>query len=107
MKKFLNLLFKEVKELITVQLFVSLLFTIFLFYFIGQMAKTEMRKAGRTQKIAVLNLDDSAFSSQLVSNLKTANFEPEMIQGGGQGAGHRSDKRKRGQPLARHPARIR
>ena len=81
MKKFLNLLFKEVKELITVQLFVSLLFTIFLFYFIGQMAKTEMKKAGRTQKIAVLNLDDSAFSNQLVSNLKTANFEPEMIQG--------------------------
>ncbi len=81
MKKFLNLLLKEVKELITLQLFVSLLFTIFLFYFIGQMAKTEMKKAGRTQKIAVLNLDDSAFSNQLVGNLKTANFQPEMIQG--------------------------
>ena len=81
MKKFLNLLVKEVKELITLQLFVSLLFTIFLFYFIGQMAKTEMKRAGRTQKIAVLNLDDSAFSNQLVSNLKTANFEPEILQG--------------------------
>ena len=80
MKKFINLLIKEVKELITVQLFVSLLFTIFLFYFIGQMAKTEMKKAAQTQTIAVLNLDDSAFSNQLVSNLKTVNFRPEMIE---------------------------
>ena len=49
MNKFLNLLIKEIKELITLQLLVSLLFTIFLFYFIGQMAKTEMKKAMRTQ----------------------------------------------------------
>jgi ABC-2 type transport system permease protein len=81
MNKFLNLLVKEVKELITLQLLVSLLFTIFLFYFIGQMAKTEMKKAMRTQKIAVLNLDDSPFSEQLIGNLKTANFQAEMVKG--------------------------
>jgi len=80
MNKFLNLLFKEIKELITLQLFISLLFTIFLFYFIGQMAKTEMKKAMRTQKIAVLNLDDSPFSGQLIDNLKTANFQAEMVK---------------------------
>jgi ABC-2 type transport system permease protein len=80
MKKFINLLLKEVRELITMQLFISLLFTIFLFYFIGQMAKTEMKKATRTQKIAVLNLDNSPFSDQLVGNLKTANFQPEMVK---------------------------
>jgi len=80
MNKFLNLLYKEIKELITLQLLISLLFTIFLFYFIGQMAKTEMKKAMRTQKIAVLNLDDSPFSEQLIGNLKTANFEPQMVK---------------------------
>jgi ABC-2 type transport system permease protein len=80
MKKFINLLLKEVRELITMQLFISLLFTVFLFYFIGQVAKTEMKKAARTQKIAVLNLDDSPFSDQLVGNLKTANFQPEMVK---------------------------
>jgi len=80
MNKFLNLLIKEVKELITLQLLISLLFTIFLFYFIGQMAKTEMKKAMRTQKIAVLNLDDSPFSEQLIGNLKTANFQAEMVE---------------------------
>jgi ABC-2 type transport system permease protein len=80
MNKFLNLLIKEVKELITLQLLISLLFTVFLFYFIGQMAKTEMKKAMRTQKIAVLNLDDSPFSEQLIGNLKTANFQAEMVK---------------------------
>ena len=80
MNKFFNLLVKEVKELITLQLLISLLFTIFLFYFMGQMAKTEMKRAMRTQKIAVLNLDDSPFSEQLIGNLKTANFQPEMLR---------------------------
>jgi len=81
MKKFMNLLVKEVKEMITMQLLISLLFTVFLFYFIGQMAKTEMKRAMRTQKIAVLNLDDSRFSQELISNLKTANFQVEMPEG--------------------------
>ena len=80
MNKFLNLLIKEIKELITLQLLISLLFTIFLFYFIGQMAKTEMKKAMRMQKIAVLNLDDSPFSEQLIGDLKTANFQAEMVR---------------------------
>jgi len=80
MNKFLNLLIKEVKELVTLQLFISLLFTMFLFYFMGQMAKTEMKKAMRTQKIAVLNLDDSPFSEQLIGNLKSANFQAEMVK---------------------------
>jgi ABC-2 type transport system permease protein len=79
MKKFINLLRKEIKELITMQLFISLLFTIFLFYFIGQMVKTEMKKAMRVQKIAVLNLDDSAFSKNLITGLKSANFEPQEV----------------------------
>ena len=54
---FFNLLIKEVKELITLQLVISLLFTIFLFYFIGQMAKTEMKKA---RKFPTVSLDEIA-----------------------------------------------
>ena len=79
MKKFLNLLQKEIRELITMQLFISLLFTIFLFYFIGQMLKTEMKKAMRVQEIAVLNLDDSALSQNLLGALRSANFEPKPV----------------------------
>jgi len=80
MKKFMNLLGKEMKELITLQLFISLLFTIFLFYFIGQMLKSEVKKAMRVQKIAVLNLDESPFSEQLIGGLKGANFQVEMAK---------------------------
>jgi len=79
MKKFLNLLQKEIRELITIQLFISLLFTIFLFYFIGQMLRTEVKKAMRVQQIAVLNLDESAFSQDLIGALKSANFEPKVV----------------------------
>ncbi len=81
MKKFLNLLFKEIRELITLQLFISLLFTVFLFYFIGQMAKTEMKRAMRTQKIAVLDLDTSPLSQQLTDSLPLARFEVEKLAG--------------------------
>ena len=81
MKKFLNLLTKEIRELITLQLFISLLFTVFLFYFIGQMAKTEMKRAMRIQKIAVLDLDGSPLSQQLTDSLSLANFQVEKLQG--------------------------
>ncbi len=81
MKKFLNLLAKEIRELITLQLFISLLFTVFLFYFIGQMAKSEMKRAMRTQKIAVLDLDASTLSQQLTDSLNMARFHVEKLQG--------------------------
>jgi len=80
MKKFLNLLAKEIRELITLQLFISLLFTIFLFYFIGQMAKSEMKRAMRIQKIAVLDLDASLLSRQLTDSLRSANFQVEKVE---------------------------
>jgi len=80
MKKFLNLLAKEIRELITLQLFISLLFTIFLFYFIGQMAKSEMKRAMRIQKIAVLDLDASPLSRQLTDSLRSANFQVEKVE---------------------------
>lgn len=82
MKKFLNLLQKEIRELLTMQLLISLLFTIFLFYFIGQMLKTEMKKAMKVQEIAVLNLDSSELSANLVGALKMANFEPKAVPEG-------------------------
>jgi ABC-2 type transport system permease protein len=80
MKKFVNLLAKEIRELITLQLFISLLFTIFLFYFIGQMAKSEMKRAMRTQKIAILDLDASLLSRQLTDSLRSANFQVEKVE---------------------------
>lgn len=75
MKKYSNLLFKEIKELINKQLVLSLLMMVAIFYFVGQMAKTEMKKAVATQKISVMDLDGSDLSRGLVAGLKAANFD--------------------------------
>ncbi len=80
MKKFLNLLKKEIRELITRQLIFSLLFTLVLFYFIGQLAKGEVKKAAAAQKISALDLDDSQFSNELVKGLQSANFKVELLK---------------------------
>jgi len=80
MKKFTNLLAKEIRELITFQLLISLVFMVILFYFIGQMAKSEVKRAMRKQKIAFLNLDSSPFSQELIQNLRAGNFEPVPLQ---------------------------
>ncbi|MBM3312739.1 MAG: ABC transporter permease, partial [Candidatus Aminicenantes bacterium] len=45
MKKFRNLFFKEVKELLSKQLIVSLLLMMGMFYFIGQMTRKEAARA--------------------------------------------------------------
>ena len=45
MKRFTNLLKKEIKELVTKQLIISLAFTVLLFNFIGQVSKKEVQKA--------------------------------------------------------------
>ena len=80
MKKFLNLLKKEIRELITRQLIISLLFTLGLFYFIGQLAKGEVKKAAAAQKISVLDLDHSQFSQELIKGLQSANFNIELMK---------------------------
>jgi len=80
MKKFLNLLVKEIRELITVQLIVSLLFTLVLFYFIGQLAKREVKRATATQKIFALDLDNSQLSHDLINGLGSANFKVELMK---------------------------
>jgi ABC-2 type transport system permease protein len=81
MKKFTNLLLKEIRDLVNKQLIISLLMMVAIFYFIGQMAKTEMKKAAGTQKISVMDLDQSDLSRGLAGGLKSANFEIEWNQG--------------------------
>ncbi len=80
MKKFANLLVKEIRELITLQLIVSLLFMIVIFYFIGQITKKEVRRAAAAQKISVLDQDESATSKGLLDNLSSLNYKIEWLK---------------------------
>jgi len=75
MKRFANLLKKEIKELLTKQLVISLAFTVILFNFIGQVSKKEVRKAIGIQTISVLDEDGSAGSKDLLKNLASARFK--------------------------------
>ncbi|HEX9902550.1 MAG TPA: ABC transporter permease [Acidobacteriota bacterium] len=77
MKKFTNLLAKEIRELVTKQLVISLVMTFVLFYFIGQLAKSEARRAAAPQKIAALDLDGSDVSRNLLQSLRSLNYQIE------------------------------
>ena len=81
MNKFKNLLMKEIRELVTKQLVISLVMTMALFYFIGNLAKSEVKKAATSQKIAVLDLDGSEMSSGLLANMKSMNFAVDKFPG--------------------------
>ncbi len=81
MKKFTNLLLKEIRELITLQLVISLLFTLVLFYFMGQMSKREVSRAVSAQKISALDLDNSQFSQELIAGLQSARIKVETMKG--------------------------
>ena len=75
MKRFTNLLKKEIKELVTKQLIISLAFTVILFNFIGQVSKKEVRKAIGVQTISALDEDGSAASKALLKGLESARFK--------------------------------
>lgn len=79
MKRFLNLFKKEVKELITVQLILSLTFTIVMFYFIGNVARREISKVEGVKDIYILNLDNSDLASEIIKNLALANFRINLL----------------------------
>ncbi len=75
MKRFTNLLKKEIKELVTKQLIISLAFTVILFNFIGQVSKKEVQKAIGVQTISALDEDGSAGSQALLKGLESARFK--------------------------------
>jgi ABC-2 type transport system permease protein len=55
--------------------------TFVLFYFIGQLAKSEARRAAAAQKIAALDLDGSDVSRNLLQSLRTINYQIESAKG--------------------------
>jgi ABC-2 type transport system permease protein len=75
MKRFTNLLKKEIKELVRPQLIISLAFTVILFQFIGQVSKKEVQKAVGVQTISALDQDGTEASRALIRGLESARFK--------------------------------
>lgn len=82
MKKFLILLKKEIKELITIQLVLPLIFMVLLFSLIGNIMSKETAKMLEPQSIFILNQDTQESENKLSEILKTANFKPEILKAG-------------------------
>ncbi|MGB9837053.1 MAG: ABC transporter permease, partial [Candidatus Saccharicenans sp.] len=81
MKNFTHLLVKEIRELLNKQLIISLVFILVIFNFIGNITRSEMKKAMAKQKVAVLDLDRSPVSRNLIGALNAANFIIEEKSG--------------------------
>jgi ABC-2 type transport system permease protein len=79
MKKFMTLLVKEIRELLTKQLLFSLIMMMALFYFIGNITRSEAQRAAGKQKISVFDRDRSSLSGQLVGGLETMNFQVKKV----------------------------
>ena len=80
MRKFINLLRKEVKELITFQLIISLVFTFLLFSFMGDIMKREMKRASSSQTVYILDLDHSSLSKKVINNLAFFNLKISLLE---------------------------
>jgi ABC-2 type transport system permease protein len=75
MKKFANLLKKEIKELVNKQLVFTLLFMLILYNFIGQVSKKEIQKIVGVQTISALDEDGSSGSQDLLKKLASFNYK--------------------------------
>ena len=82
MKKFANLLKKEIKELVTKQLVFMLVFFVIIFNFIGRVTQKEAQKASGVQTISVLDEDGSAGSQGLLKGLETGPAALRELPGG-------------------------
>ena len=74
MNRFAILLRKELRELMTLQMILPFVFVVMIFFFIGNIAGNETRKAAAPQWIAVLDQDRSPLSAELTGLLATQNF---------------------------------
>jgi len=81
MKKFLVLLKKEIKELITIQTILPMLIMVILFVLIGNMMSKETAKLAAPQSILILNQDTISVGNKISGILKSANFKPEVLTG--------------------------
>ncbi len=74
MRKFLVLVKKEIRELLTLQAILPLVVMVVLFGFIGNIISSEQEKLAQPQPLWVVDQDKSNFSPDVVKILESANF---------------------------------
>jgi len=71
MRKFLILLKKEIRELLTAQVILPLLVTAVIFFFLGNVLNKEQKKANQPVNVAVVNEDSSEFAQSFIAIMKS------------------------------------
>lgn len=82
MKKLFVLIKKEIRELLTPQMFIPLLAIMLVFVFIGKVIGKEAAKTQVAQPIEILDLDNSATSKGVIEILKQSNLNPDVADSG-------------------------
>lgn len=78
MKKLYVLIYKEIKELLTIQMLLPLIIAVAVFALIGQIVGTETKKAEQAVHIGIIDRDNSQLSRSVVDALEQAEFTPEI-----------------------------
>ncbi|HUT95960.1 MAG TPA: ABC transporter permease [Candidatus Paceibacterota bacterium] len=81
MAKFLVLLKKEIKELITLQMILPMVVVIIMFSLIGNIISKETAKFAAPQQILILNQDTVRVGDKISEILKASNFKTEVLIG--------------------------
>lgn len=74
MKKFLTLLNKELRELLTLQMLVPMVVGVLFFVFIGNVVGSETKKIQLPQSVVILDNDNTVASRAIIGNLKNSNL---------------------------------
>ncbi|MBQ8568399.1 MAG: ABC transporter permease [Oscillospiraceae bacterium] len=77
--KFRNLLKKELSELITPQAIFSMIFTMVLLIFMGQIMGSAMEEGFDTSEINICNMDNTEFTEKVLSQLEEKGSKPNMV----------------------------
>ncbi|MBQ7783996.1 MAG: hypothetical protein IJ368_08515, partial [Oscillospiraceae bacterium] len=74
-----NLLKKELKELLTLQAIVSMIFTCLLLVVLGQFMGGEMEEAINNSDVNIVNMDNSDFTDEMISQLPEYGANPTVL----------------------------
>ena len=80
MKKFLVLVKKEIKELLTLQMILPLVTMVLIFSFIGNLLSKETAKIMAPQEVWILNQDKTESSAKVADILNQAKFKPTVLK---------------------------
>lgn len=80
MHKFLNILKKEIKDLLTLRMILPFIMSIFLLFFIGNIMQGEIGRGIKPLNIGIMDLDRTPSSNYLIESLKSGGHIITMME---------------------------